>query len=192
MMSAGEICRDFRLAKDRKKQISILSQMNLTSAECIALILFEHGEIQKTPEKAMLVKVLDVLEKCISGTEKKLDALYMRYHSIAGFLKQESAETESEETKMAKRNCRRTPEEKRIHEQAVKLRNMTDAQLVRNFENIRDMLRLKEKGEADKDRGLEAFLNALSKPGVIPGIGQATVEKLNRYAKEGGFLEKHK
>lgn len=192
MMSAGEICRDFRLAKDRKKQISILSQMNLTSAECIALILFEHGEIQKTPEKAMLVKVLDVLEKCISKTEKKLGALYMRYQSIDSFLKEEPAETESEETKMAKRNCRRTPEEKRIHEQAVKLRNMTDAQLVRNFENIQDMPRHKEKEGAGKGRGLEDFLDSLSKPGVIPGIGQATVDKLNRYAKDGGFLEEHK
>lgn len=29
-----------------------------------------------------------------------------------------------------KRNCRRTPEEASIHEEAVKLRKMTDAQLV--------------------------------------------------------------
>lgn len=188
-MSAEEICRDFRLAKDRKKQISILSQMNLTSTECIALILFEYGEIQKTPEKVMLVKVLDVLKKCITGTEKKLEELYMRYDSISDFLKEGPAEMEREEVKMAKRNCRRTPEEKRMHDQAVKLRNMTDAQLIRAFENMRDMLRLKEKGVAEKDRDLEAFLKSLSEPGAVPGIGQVTVDKLKRYAEEGGFLE---
>lgn len=192
MMSAGEVCRDFRLAKDRRKQIRILAQRNLVSEACIALILFEHGEIQKTPEKTTLVKALDVLETCISGAEKKLDALYRLYHSVADFLEQESAEMERKERKMAKRNCRRTPEEKRIHDQAVKLRNMTDAQLVRAFENMRDLLRIKEKEGADRDGSLEAFLSSLSEPGVVRGIGQATVDKLRRYAKEGGFLEKQK
>ena len=58
-----------------------------------------------------------------------------------------------------KRNCRRTPEEVSIHEEAVKLRKMTDAQL------------------------LEAFANA-----NIPGVGKITLKKMNTFAKDNGYL----
>lgn len=38
---------------------------------------------------------------------------------------------------MKKRSCRRTPREQEIHEKAVKLRKMTDEQLVSAFENAK-------------------------------------------------------
>lgn len=87
MMKSEDICREFRLAKDRKNQVKILSHENLVSPERILLILYENGEIQKWPEKYMLTKVLDILEERIRETEMKLDVLNSRYKSIADFAK---------------------------------------------------------------------------------------------------------
>ena len=47
-----------------------------------------------------------------------------------------------------KRNCRRTPEEVSIHEEAVKLRKMTDAQLV---EKVRSALNATSNASAEFD-----------------------------------------
>lgn len=89
-----------------------------------------------------------------------------------------------------KRNCRRTPEEVSIHEEAVKLRKMTDAQLV---EKVRSALNATSNASAAFDELgktanrtaelLEAFTNA-----NIPGIGKVTVKKLTTFAKENGYI----
>ena len=76
-----------------------------------------------------------------------------------------------------KRNCRRTPEEVSIHDEAVKLRKMTDAQLV---EKVRSASAASSKSAAEF---LEAFANA-----NIPGVGKITLKKMNTFAKDNGYL----
>ena len=89
-----------------------------------------------------------------------------------------------------KRNCRRTPEEVSVHEEAVKLRKMTDAQLV---EKVRSALNATSNASAEFEKlgkaanrtaeFLEAFTNA-----NIPGIGKVTIKKLITFAKENGYI----
>lgn len=78
-----------------------------------------------------------------------------------------------------KRSCRRTDEENRIHEKAVKLRKMTDEQLVRYVET--------QAAEPDKSGSdISSFVEELSS---LRGIGAATVSKIKAYAVEMGYLE---
>lgn len=88
---------------------------------------------------------------------------------------------------MKKRNCRRTMDESKIHEKAVKLRKMTDEQLVHYVEDRVEKARSEGKNEIKKAKTANDFLNALS-PGLIPGVGMTTVDKLKKFAREGGFL----
>lgn len=90
---------------------------------------------------------------------------------------------------MAKRrSCRRTVDEERIHEKAVKMRKMTDEQLVHYVEDRVEKARSEGRNEEKKGGSLKSFLNALTVPGVISGVGPATVDKIKRYAEEGGFF----
>ena len=89
-----------------------------------------------------------------------------------------------------KRNCRRTPEEVSVHEEAVKLRKMTDAQLVEKVrsasaEASKSAAAFDELGKAANHTAefLEAFTNA-----NIPGIGKVTIKKLTTFAKENGYI----
>ena len=93
-----------------------------------------------------------------------------------------------------KRNCRRTADEVRIHEEAVKLRKMTDAQLV---EKVRSAAATAEKaGESFQELGnaansasaaIEAFIEAFNNA-EIPGIGKITKKKIQTFAKENGYI----
>lgn len=78
-----------------------------------------------------------------------------------------------------KRSCRRTDEENRIHEKAVKLRKMTDEQLVGYVEGRTAKV---EKTGPD----IAEFLEGLNS---LHGIGAATVSKIVAHAKERGYLE---
>lgn len=93
-----------------------------------------------------------------------------------------------ERRSMAKRNCRRTQDENKIHEKAVKLRKMTDTQLVHYVEDRVEKARSEGRNEGRHGGNLKNFLESLTSPGVIPGVGPATVDKIKRYAEEGGFL----
>lgn len=88
-----------------------------------------------------------------------------------------------------KRNCRRTTDENIIHEKAVKMRKMTDGQLVHYVEDRVEKARSEGKNEAKKGGSLRKFLESLATPGVIPGVGSATVDKVRKYAEECGFFE---
>ena len=84
-----------------------------------------------------------------------------------------------------KRNCRRTSEEIAIHEEAVKLRKMTDEQLVMAF-------RASHRGTTEKNieknaYGVKTLIDGLSR-GDCKGIKGATVYKITEYAKEMGVL----
>lgn len=89
---------------------------------------------------------------------------------------------------MKKRSCRRTNDETKIHEKAVKLRKLTDEQLVHYVEDRVEKARSEGRNEANRRRNIEEFFDSLSTPGIIPGIGLGTVDKLKKFAKEGGYL----
>lgn len=109
--------------------------------------------------------------------------------STAAVAIQSVARVERKERKnMSKRNCRRTQDENRIHEKAVKMRKMTDDQLVHYVEDRVEKARSEGRKEAKKGGSLKSFLEALGNPGVIPGVGRTTVDKIKKFAEEGGFL----
>ena len=92
-----------------------------------------------------------------------------------------------------RRSCRRTADEERIHEKAVKLRKMTDEQLVHYVEDRVEKARSegfnKGKQHSQKDPGgVSIFLEKLQ-GGKIQGIGAATIDKITRAAKEYGFIQ---
>jgi hypothetical protein len=93
------------------------------------------------------------------------------------------------------RSCRRTDDENKIHEKAVKMRKMTDEQLVHYVE---DRVRkaesegygrgCSEASSSAKDGSMDIineFLNSLSD---VQGIGKVTVKKLKEFAKAGGYI----
>lgn len=86
-----------------------------------------------------------------------------------------------------KRNCRRTPEEVSIHDEAVKLRKMTDVQLVEKVRSASaaasKMLAAQVFSAKSVTEFLEAFANA-----NIPGVGKITLKKMNTFAKDNGYL----
>ena len=44
VMAAAEICREYRLSKDKSKQIGVLADLNCCSKADIARLLFREGE----------------------------------------------------------------------------------------------------------------------------------------------------
>lgn len=88
-----------------------------------------------------------------------------------------------------RRSCRRTIDEVKIHEKAVKLRKMTDEQLVHYVEDRVEKARSEGRNEVRKDRTAEAFLEKLSVPGIVSGVGPTTVDKLKKFAKEMGCID---
>lgn len=79
-----------------------------------------------------------------------------------------------------KRSCRRTEAEDMIHSKAVKLRKMTDEQLVGYIdEQIK-------KAESSGGKSIGDFVKEISE---LRGIGRATVSKIRAYAVESGYME---
>ena len=66
-----------------------------------------------------------------------------------------------------KRNCRRTDDESRIHEKAVKLRKMTDKQLVEYVESFSRMKITQERSEISKT-SIDKIMDDI---GAIRGVG---------------------
>lgn len=82
---------------------------------------------------------------------------------------------------MKKRSCRRTDEESNIHDQAVRLRKMTDSQLVDAFSKKYSDGYEKGLTEAHStpDEGMSATeLVQKLKDQAIRGIGKVTIKKL--------------
>lgn len=80
-----------------------------------------------------------------------------------------------------KRNCRRTQEEIHIHEEAVKLRKMTDAQLVEKIHSVASKeLPVNQVSVAEF---IEAIDNA-----DIAGIGKVTKKKTHAFAEDNGYV----
>lgn len=93
-----------------------------------------------------------------------------------------------------KRSCRRTVDENKIHEKAVKMRKMTDEQLVHYVEDRAEKARSEgyNCGMAAGARkqaprpGVKEFLEDIKNKG-IKGVGAATIGKLERMAVENGY-----
>lgn len=78
-----------------------------------------------------------------------------------------------------KRNCRRTPDELRQHETAVKVRKMTDQQLCEYINGL-----------STTAPSVEDFFRCLDKQaGSGSGISTGTIHKLRKIAVKEGFLE---
>ena len=102
---------------------------------------------------------------------------------------------------MGKRSCRRTDDENRIHEKAVKMRKMTDEQLVRYVEDRVQKARSEGFHEGERKAGRtqsEANKNYLKsakkyledlKKAQIPGIGAVTYSKLMKVAQDNGYMQ---
>lgn len=97
-----------------------------------------------------------------------------------------------------KRKCRYTTEELAIHEEAVRLRKMTDRQLVEEFHRAADtevavrVPDVAQNGENEADpnentSAVEKLLSALS-DGKCKGIKGATAYKIAQFAAEMGLI----
>lgn len=87
-----------------------------------------------------------------------------------------------------KRKCRYTPEELAIHEQAVKLRKMTDEQLVTAFRASSAASPVVSQEEVEKDTGgVKKLIEGLSR-GECRGVKGATVYKIQQYTEEMGLI----
>lgn len=86
-----------------------------------------------------------------------------------------------------KRSCRRTVDENRIHDKAVKMRKMTDEQLVHYVE---DRVRKAEsegfnKGKAEMIVSVVVDVsNIISKIGMVKGIGKTKLQEIESILKE--------
>lgn len=100
---------------------------------------------------------------------------------------------------MAKRRkCRYTAEQLAIHEEAVRLRKMTDKQLVEEFHRAADAyiaVRVPDVAQGcpeeaypnENTSGVKKLLSALSE-GKCKGIKGATVYKITEFATEMGLI----
>ena len=97
-----------------------------------------------------------------------------------------------------KRKCRYTPEEQALHKEAVRLRNMTDRQLVEEFHRAADTELVargpgvaQDGAEADGPIGntsaVERLISALAE-GKCKGIKSATAYKVAQLATEMGLM----
>lgn len=105
MMTVGEICREYRLAKDKDKQIGIIAdQCDVNESEIIK-VLVDCGEMKQPVEKPKPMRVskkskvvvpeavaevlcqrIEELDKLIKPLEDQLRPLREEYKQIAGFL----------------------------------------------------------------------------------------------------------
>lgn len=97
-----------------------------------------------------------------------------------------------------KRKCRYTAEELAIHEEAVRLRKMTDRQLVEEFHraaepevSLSSSYEAQDEAEAadpnENTSAIEKLLSALS-DGECKGIKGATAYKITQFATEKGLI----
>lgn len=98
-MSPEEICREYREAKNKRQQISILADQNVTTKAHIIKILAENGENvgsqtakgKKTPRAAVPAQIpeavagalyngLDAIEEALSGLRAQRNAIDEQIH----------------------------------------------------------------------------------------------------------------
>ena len=82
---------------------------------------------------------------------------------------------------------KRTPEEVSIHDEAVKLRKMTDAQLVEKVRSASAAASKMPAAQVSSTKSVAEFLEAFANAN-IPGVGKITLKKMNTFAKDNGYL----
>lgn len=100
-----------------------------------------------------------------------------------------------EKQTMKKRSCRMTAEERDLHEQAVRVRKMTDQQLVDHIKHIQQDAYAAGYADAEAapiepqstGKTLGAFIEDLAN-GRCKGIKSATVFKLEEFARAEGYI----
>lgn len=96
---------------------------------------------------------------------------------------------------MKKRNCRMTAEERGLHEQAVRLRKMTDQQLFDHIKHVREEAYTAGYTEAEAQapaspatgKTLGGFIEELAK-GRCKGVKSATAFKIEEFARDEGYI----
>lgn len=94
---------------------------------------------------------------------------------------------------MGRKNCKRTPAERAIHEEAVRLRRMTDKQLVEQFHRASDLgmdagaPSLEQIGTETGNHSVQQLLTALSE-GKCKGIKSGIAYKVAQFAAEEGLI----
>lgn len=87
-----------------------------------------------------------------------------------------------------KRKCRYTPEEAEIHAEAVRLRKMTDEQLVTAFRATTKAAEAHSTADPTNDtNGIKTLIEGLAK-GECKGIKGATAYKVAEYAEAKGLI----
>lgn len=84
---------------------------------------------------------------------------------------------------MKKRSCRRTMDESKIHEKAVKMRKMTDEQLVHYVEDRVEKAR-SEGFNQGKKRQYVHIGEIINEIGNIKGIGEAKLAEITAVLKK--------
>lgn len=79
-----------------------------------------------------------------------------------------------------RKNSKMTPEERELHAEAVRLRKMTDFQLVNALHAANGQM-------PEPDTRLEQLIAGLA-TGEVKGIKGGTVYKIEVYARERGFI----
>lgn len=75
-----------------------------------------------------------------------------------------------------------TPEQRKTHDLAVKLRKLPDDQLVERLATQRGIAR-----NAIPQNNVENFLQALEAEN-LRGVGKITIEKIGEFAKQKGYI----
>ena len=85
-----------------------------------------------------------------------------------------------------KRSCRRTVNENRIHDKAVKMRKMTDEQLVHYVEDRVEKARSEgfHQGKAKASAQKASISSVLDEIGAIKGIGEAKMREIGAVLKK--------
>ena len=108
--------------------------------------------------------------------------------STAAVAVQRVARQERKVKRMKKRNCRRTQDETRIHEKAVKMRKMTDEQLVHYIEDRVEKARSEGFNQV---KAQAPRYNPISIEKVINEIGDVRGIGATKLADIRSILEKH-
>lgn len=87
---------------------------------------------------------------------------------------------------MKKRNCRRTGDERGLHERAIRVRKMTDAQLCEYLDSLEAGNR---PAGPTREEIINDFLDAISIRGADGlRVSDATIRKLREIARNRGLL----
>lgn len=88
-----------------------------------------------------------------------------------------------------KRSCRRTETENKVHDEAVKMRKMTDEQLVSYINDRVEQAESEGFNRGKCSGGGKSIGDFVKEISELRGIGRATVSKIRAYAVESGYME---